>query len=185
MEKISLKDFLKLKKENLLGKIICFPTDTVYGVAAFVGDNKSKEKLYKMKKRNPNKPFAILCYNFAQIKSKVLKVSKKAKKLMRTYWPGALTIVLETSTSSLAFRVPDSKIALKILKKFGPLYTTSVNESGEEPINEISLIEEKYHNDIDYLITDKAIFSTVASTVVKVTNDKIELIRKGEIIIKD
>ena len=93
MEKIVLKDFLKLKKENLLGKIICFPTDTVYGVAASLEDSKSKERLYKMKNRNLDKPFAILCYNFAQIKSKDLKVSKKTKSLMKKYWPGALTIV--------------------------------------------------------------------------------------------
>ncbi|MDD3382189.1 MAG: L-threonylcarbamoyladenylate synthase [Bacilli bacterium] len=185
MEKIILKEFLKLKKEDVLGKVICFPTDTVYGVAAFIDDEASKLKLYKMKNRSLDKPFAILIYKFAQVKSKVLRISKKTKKIMKAYWPGALTIILDTNTSPLGFRVPNSKIALKILKKFGPLYATSVNESGEKEINDISLITEKYSKDIDYLITDKTVFSSIASTVIKINNDKIEIIRQGGIIVNE
>ena len=89
------------------------------------------------------KPLAILAYSFDQIKEYIDIVNDKTFELVNKYWPGAVTFIFKKKESfkypldTIAFRVPNSKIALEILKEFGPLATTSVNLSGEEPINDI------------------------------------------------
>ena len=182
----NLNEFLKVKKEDLKGKVIVFPTDTVYGIGTGWLDFEGIEKIYELKKRDGRKPLAILAYSFDQIKEYIDIVNDKTFKLVNKYWPGAVTFIFKKKESfkypldTIAFRVPNSKIALEILKEFGPLATTSVNLSGEEPINDVDEIINKFNN-IDYIITDKEEFSSVSSTIVDLTTKDIKIIRQGEI----
>jgi L-threonylcarbamoyladenylate synthase len=130
MEKISLVEFLKFDKLDLKGKVFCFPTDTVYGVGCLFYDNIAIDKIYTMKKRSKDKPMANLCSSISQIESLNIPIPSKAKELMKTYWPGALTIKLQDKMQTISFRMPDSLIALSMIEKFFILPTTSVNESG-------------------------------------------------------
>ena len=192
MEKVSLQELLKLNRSDLYGKIICFPTDTVYGVGALVDDNKAISKIYKMKNRSDNKPLPILCSKLEQVDRYVI-ITKTAKTLMDKYWPGALTLILKKkdgslaniNESTLAFRMPNSDIALKILDHFSLLATTSVNTSGEKELNSVGEIEEKFSDYIDYLVTDAATFSSVASTIIDATASEIKILRQGNIHINE
>lgn len=192
MEKVSLQELLKLNRSDLYGKIICFPTDTVYGVGALVDDNKAISKIYKMKNRSDNKPLPILCSKLEQVDRYVI-ITKTAKTLMDKYWPGALTLILKKkdgsldniNESTLAFRMPNSDIALKILDHFSLLATTSVNTSGEKELNSVGEIEEKFSDYIDYLVTDAATFSSVASTIIDATGSEIKILRQGNIHINE
>ena len=76
MEKVTLKELLCLEKEDLKGKLICFPTDTVYGVAAIASDIEAVEKIYAMKKRSERKPLALLCSSIKQVEN-MLKILMK------------------------------------------------------------------------------------------------------------
>lgn len=181
MERVSLASFLKKEKEELKGKVFCFPTDTVYGLAALYGDEDGIGKIYKIKNRDPNKPLANLCSNLNQILALGIEISDEAQEMMEKYWPGPLTIILQKENEKISFRMPDSEIALKILDRFSLLTTTSVNESGEKELNDLDAIEEKFASTIDYLITDQAQLSKIPSTVVELDNGSIKIIRKGTI----
>ena len=67
MEKIKIKDLNSISKEQLKGKIIVFPTDTVYGVGALYNDVEGIEKIYEMKKRDYGKLLPVLCSSIDQI----------------------------------------------------------------------------------------------------------------------
>lgn len=183
MEKVSLEELLS---KDIKGKIICFPTDTVYGVGALIDDNDAIDKIYEMKKRDYSKPLAILTAS-KNIDKYVLDISQDANKLMDEYWPGSLTLIFKkshlisdkitSSLSTVAFRMPNSKIALKILEHFGPLATTSVNISGDKPINSLEDIENKFKDDIDYLVIDQEKVLGVPSKIIDVSSENIKIIR--------
>lgn len=179
MERIKLVDFLKLSKEHLNHKIICFPTDTVYGVGAMFSDKIAIDKIYQMKNRSYSKPLANLCASISQIEDLGIIIPTDALKLMKKYWPGALTIIIKHQDQKISFRMPNSNIALQILSKFGVFATTSVNESGEKELNSFEEINEKFGNFIDYFIDEKATLSKVPSTVVDVSDGSIKVLREG------
>ncbi|HNZ49953.1 MAG TPA: L-threonylcarbamoyladenylate synthase [Bacilli bacterium] len=181
MEKISLKDLLKLSKDDLQGKIICFPTDTVYGVGALYNDEVAIKKIYAMKKRDVGKPLVNLCSSIDQITDLGIVIDAQAQSLMNKHWPGALTIVLCHQEKTIAFRMPDSPIARALVDRFSLLATTSVNESKQAELNSLREIENQFFNDIDYLVTDAMSFSQIPSTVVKVCAGKISVLRQGQI----
>ncbi len=187
---ISLKEFLKIPKNNLKGKVIVFPTDTVYGIGAIYDDQQAIQKIYNLKERDAGKPLAILISDFNQVKDIVKIQNEKTNELIDKYWPGPLTLIFEKKDDfdypfkTIGFRIPNSKIALKILNHLGGLATTSVNYSGEKPINDIYEIEKTFKNEIDYIITDKETFSKTSSTVLDVTSKNIKVLREGTIKIQ-
>ena len=100
-------------------------------------------------------------------------------------WPGALTIIFESTDSdyphdTIAIRIPDSDIAIKILKHFGPMEVTSVNISGEKELNSVREIEEKFKDKIDYLVTDEVTLSKTPSTIISLTPE-FKVLRMGNI----
>lgn len=189
MERVTLNKLLQLKKEDLKGKLICFPTDTVYGVGAIATDVEACKKIYQMKQRSDKKPLPLLCSDIEQIKEYVEEIDEAVESLMRKYWPGALTIIFKKkenvgkhlSENTIAFRMPNSRIALSIINKFSPLATTSVNMSGEAEINNIDEIEEKFSDWIDYIVTDEAYLSNTPSTVMDATGIFPVILREGKI----
>ena len=186
-----IKDLNKLTKEDLIGKIICFPTDTVYGVGCILGDTKALNKIYELKNRDLSKPLAILVPNSESITPYIKECPIIAKEYMTKYWPGALTIIFNKKDnccdeftrglSTIGFRMPNSKIALTVLEKFGPLATTSVNISNNPPLNKLEDIVKYFGNKIDYIIEDKEIVSEVSSTIIDVSKETPIILRQGDI----
>ena len=78
---------------------------------------------------------------------------------------------------TVAFRMPNSQIALKILNTFGLMATTSVNISGEKELNSVEEILNEFDGMIDYIVTDKAVLQNVPSTIYDDTTEKV--LRKG------
>ncbi len=187
---ISLAEFLKIPKEELKGKVFVFPTDTVYGIGAIWDDEAAIKRIYDIKVRDNDKPLAILIANFAQVKDVVEINNEKTNELIANYWPGPLTLIFKKRADfrypfkTIGFRVPNSPVALEILNHLGPLATTSVNYSGERPINDIHEIAQLFDEKIDYLITDQTNFSKTASTVLDITSENIKVLRQGTIYIK-
>ena len=184
MEKIKLNNLLKISKEDLLGKIIIFPTDTVYGVGAIYQDQKGIEKIYEMKRRDYGKPLAVLCSDITQVEQ-IGELPNYAYKYTK-YWPGALTIICKKkdSTGTIALRIPNSNVARTILNHFGPMSTTSVNYSGERELNDIDEIYNTFKDKADYLIIDKQELSKVPSTIISCIKEEVEVIREGSIKIE-
>lgn len=191
MIKITVDELIKLPKEELSGKVIVFPTDTVYGIGAMANDVEAIKKIYCLKHRNQNKPLAFLAAKKEEILPFVVLAYHDTNKLME-YWPGALTLVfqkkahtlVEHKFSTIAFRIPDSKVASKILNHLGIMAVTSMNLSGEEPLNDLESIEQHFKNQIDYLVVDQEQFSKISSTVLDISTKEIKILRKGDLLEK-
>jgi len=192
--RISSREFCQIPKENLRGKVVVFPTDTVYGIGALLDDPDGIAKIYRIKHRDEQKPLAILVGEIEAIYPFVREIGPEAKRIMEEYWPGELTLIFEKASDlpgsltlnlpTIGFRMPDSEIALAILRRFGPLATTSINLSGQEPLNSIAEIEAQFGDQIDYLITDQVTLSKTSSTVIDVTKKPFRILRQGNIKIK-
>lgn len=187
-------DFLKLNKEDLKGKIVCFSTDTVFGVGALMNDVVAVKKIYALKHRDFNKPLAILASKVEDILPYIDSFPKEVRELMDKYWPGALTIIFNKNKNTenkvneefktVGFRIPASSIALDILEKFGPMATTSINLSGEAPLNDYKSIVDAFGDKIDYIIEDTEPSINVSSTVVDASTDNWKILREGSVKIK-
>lgn len=173
-------------------RLIIFPTDTVYGLGCGIFDKENIEKIYKLKKRPRTKPLACLCSNIKQIKSLAF-VSEDEEKLIEKFMPGALTLILKckkdiadsTGYATIGVRIPASQEARDILSLHGAMFTTSVNESEEIPLNDYSEIVKKYGGVVDKVYERHEKSSNVASTVVSIFDGKIKIIRQGEITLQD
>ena len=188
---MKINDLLEISKNDLIGKIVAFPTDTVYGVGALIDDLEGINKIYELKHRDPSKPLAILAPNIESILPYIDYPRLEVFDLMNKYWPGALTIIFKKNTqnkvvfneelSTIAFRIPASNTALNILKKYGPMATTSVNISGNAPINTYDEINEYFSDQIDYIIESDETLSCVSSTIIDATKYPYVVIRQGSI----
>lgn len=175
-----------------LNKLIIFPTDTVYGIGCSVYDKENIKKIYEIKHRPLNKPLAVLCYDLAQIEE-IAHINDGARRLIEKFLPGALTIILKSKDNikksmnldRVGVRIPNSKIALDILKEFGPMSTTSVNDSGKTPLNEYDEIYKKYNHLVDKIYKSDELSSNISSTVIMIEGNEVLLIREGEIKLSD
>jgi len=179
------------------GKVIAIPTDTVYGLAVDAKNFNAIENLYHLKKRDKNKPLAIFLKNIEQIK-KLFIVEEITKKLIEKYLPGKLTIVAkikdktdiklaknlnEIDDNFLGFRVVDSFFIKKLFNESDViLAVTSANISGNKVASSPSEII-KIFPEIELVISGD-ILENSASTVVKINNSQLEIIRNGAIEIE-
>ena len=140
-------------------ELIAFPTDTVYGLGAKVYDDLGQERIMELKNRDCSKRFAVLCANLSQIEE-LAYVDDDAKKIINTFMPGGLTLILKAKNKNIhnyaiddtvAVRIPKHPIAIKLLLENGPLATTSVNLSGEKPMNNYEEINKVFKGKIDYI----------------------------------
>lgn len=173
-------------------KIIIIPTDTVYGIGTGIDNFEGLKKIYEIKKRPFDKQIPILFSNFNHLKE-VIDISPKLVELGSMYWPGALTIICnttedyqnQTKEKTLAIRMPANIELLELLEQVGPLRVTSLNNSGEKPLELIDEIKDKYQLIVDQIYEfNNSNLSNVSSTIVDITKDDINIIRQGELIIK-
>jgi L-threonylcarbamoyladenylate synthase len=182
---ISLKELLK---KDLWGKVIVFETDTVYGIGCLVDDLKSVQRIYEIKNREFHKPMAILCANTDQVK-KLIHHFEQIEPYAQKYWPGALTLICQKRDSvddlitaggkTVGIRIPDNPIAQAILTHFGPMVTTSLNQSHEPAILKYqeALTYEKI---VDFVVEGKDL-SQLSSTVFD--PEKGLTLRQGTIVV--
>ena len=174
------------------GRVIIFPTDTVYGIGCDIFDIEGIEKIYRIKNRPKEKPLACLCYDINQIES-IAEVSLNAKKLIKAFLPGGLTLILKSKKEvedkigykTIGVRIPNHEIALNILKENGPMLTTSVNESGAVPLNEYDDIVKIYSGLVDKIYPNNRDSLNLPSTVVLVNDNDVKVLREGPIKLEE
>lgn len=199
MKIINEKDFAAVDiAADLLkaGKIISFPTDTVYGFAVDASNKEAVTNLYQLKNRDQKKPIAIFVKDIASAK-KIFSFSKKAEEIAEKFLPGALTLVLPIKCGTslelasnlnnnhdgfLGFRIVNTDFIKKLFEKFdGIIAVTSANLSGEKEAHNVQEIVEKFL-ELDLLV-DGEIPSKIPSTVAKIIEDKITILRQGSIFL--
>jgi tRNA threonylcarbamoyl adenosine modification protein (Sua5/YciO/YrdC/YwlC family) len=110
------------------GELVVVPTETVYGIACAP---EYLKKLYAAKERDRGKPIARLAASLEQVEALGAKFGKQGRALAEKYWPGPLTLVLDTPDGPTGFRVPAHEVPLALARVFGkPIALTSANKSG-------------------------------------------------------
>jgi L-threonylcarbamoyladenylate synthase len=87
------------------GRIVAFPTDTVYGLGVDIFNEEAVKEVYRVKRRAVDKPTSIMISEEEWLRDLVAEVSEPARALMRAFWPGALTIVFPVSKSGRISRM--------------------------------------------------------------------------------
>ena len=170
------------------GGVIAYPTDTIYGLGCDMYNKKAIQRIYQIKKRDPQKPFSFICSDLKNI-SLYAQVTNQAYKIMRRYLPGPYTFILlgtklvpkimTTKRKTVGIRVPDNNICLSLVKTLGnPIISTSVGFSGREVLSDPSLIEDTFGSQIDLTI-DGGLLANQPSTIISLIDDEIEVIREG------
>lgn len=179
----------QLKKVGTVGVI---PTDTVYGLAARAADEKAVERLYKLKHRL-NKPGTIIAANLQQLEE--LGFKHRYLAAVEQFWPGAVSIVIPVSDPNLnylhqgmqglAVRIPALHELRDLLKATGPLLTSSANLPSEPPATNIQQAKSYFANLVDFYIDGGDLSARQPSTIIRIVDDAIEVIRPGAVSIDD
>ena len=182
------KDILK-KAESALekGEIICYPTDTIYGLGADITNINAVKKIFNIKNRPINLPLSVAVSDINSLE-KIAFINEKSRILINSFLPGQLCILLKKKktvpdivTSNLekvAVRIPDNKTALELIRNFGPITCTSANIHGEKTPDEIKYIRNIFKDSVSLYI-DEGILSSKPSTIVDATSKNLKIIRKG------
>ncbi len=194
-----IKLYLDIAVDNIIeGKVIAFPTDSVYGIG---GDPQNLEvinRIYDIKFRDRAKGLLLLVSDFEEAK-KIAEFNLTEKKLADKYWPGQLSLILKRKEpniippevtafqNTIGLRVPENKIILSILKLlkergyFGGIIGTSANYSGEPPSLSGEEVIKKILSPIDLIIDGGKSKSKLATTIIDCTAEKIRFLRIGKI----
>ena len=191
--------FLETAVEWIMeGKLIGFPTNSVYGLGGDPLNLSLVEKIYKIKFRERSKGFLLLVSDFEEA-SKITEFNSIAKKLAEHFWPGQLTLILKRKEpnviplevtalqDTIGLRVPENKVILKILEilkqkgRFGGIIGTSENYSGEPPSINGAEVSKKFLGTIDYILDSGKSQSQIPTTIVDCTSDELHFLRIGKI----
>jgi len=173
------------------GKVIIFPTDTLFGLAANASDENAVKRIYQLKKRPLSKglPVMIPAKEFIHIIADDLK--DYALSLIEKYWPGPLTIVVRKkplildfvtgNSPNVAIRIPHHPLDLDILSAFGgTLAVTSANVSGHSGADDFTAVSTLFKDKVDLILPGELTHRT-PSTVVDCTGTTPVILRPGAI----
>ena len=174
------------------GDVIVFPTETVYGLGADALNPAAVEKVFHLKGRNPDIPIPIIVADQAMLKNLVGEIPPIARKLMEQFWPGPLTLVLPAApgtpkqllnrTGGVGIRISSEPIATQLAQELGcPLTATSANPSGRPAAVTIEQAQNYFAGEIEIFLDRGKLPSQIGSSVVEVIDERIKIIREGEI----
>jgi tRNA threonylcarbamoyl adenosine modification protein (Sua5/YciO/YrdC/YwlC family) len=170
------------------GGILCYPTDTVYGLGASIKNKRAIEQISKIKRIANNKLLSFICKDLKDI-SYYAHVSNQAYKIMRRCLPGPFTFILPATSETpkllsqkrrtVGIRIPDSKLCHLLVDQLEtPILSTSVPAGPDELLNDPFEIERRIGDKID-LILNGGILVSEPSTVVDLTDYEPVIIREG------
>jgi L-threonylcarbamoyladenylate synthase len=176
------------------GAVGVMPTDTVYGIVASAKRDDAVERIYELKERDSSKPFVILISSIHDLGIFRVPLSKTAHKILAKIWPAEISVILPCKQKrfyylhrghkSLAFRMPNNHKLLDLLKKTGPLASSSANLSGHPTSKNISQAKEYFGRQIDFYVSGGEL-DNPPSTLVEIKGRKIIVKRQGSVKIEE
>ena len=174
------------------GSVGIIPTDTVYGLVASAHNQDAVKRLYDLKGRE-GKPGTIIAASIDDLAK--LGIKARYLKAVADYWPGAISIVipaadpsleyLHEGVGSLAVRLPADGPVAKLLEQTGPLLTSSANHPGETVANTIQESKKYFGDSIDFYVDGGDLDGREPSTIIRVVDDAIEVLRQGAVRIEN
>jgi len=172
------------------GEIAVIPTDTVYGVVARASDPAAVQRLYELKHRE-KKPGTLVAANIDQLVE--LGIKRRYLTAVEEFWPGAVSVItycgpeltyLHQGVGSVAVRIPDDARLRAVLEETGPLITSSANQPGDSPATTIEEARVYFGDQVPWY-EDGGIVNRAPSTVIRIIDDAIEVVRRGAVAIPD
>lgn len=189
------------------GGLVIFPTETVYGLGAGAFNARAVAKIFKAKGRPENKPLIVHVAKKSSMDMLARAVPAVARRLMRKFWPGPLTLVfrakrrlpisvtgqvmatsklpsLEVRSSrsyTVAIRMPDHAVARALILAAGPIAAPSANFSGATPPRSITEIPKALLERVDLILDAGPTTVKIPSTVLDLTTPIPTILRQGAI----
>ncbi len=178
------------------GNLVLFPTETVYGIGANALDEKAVKKIYEAKGRASDNPLIAHISNLEMLKKLVTEIGEREKKLIEKFWPGPLTIIFNKSNivpniitaglETVAIRMPSNEIAKRLIEYSGvPIAAPSANISGKPSGTIVEDILEELDGKVEYIIDGGMVDIGLESTVIRVIDGKVHILRPGKITKED
>ena len=188
---LKISDLLEMIDTLNRGGCAIMPTDTGYLMACDATNDVAIQNVFTIKKRRNSNPIHV-CVGSVNQAYKVGKFSIKAERLLDTYCPGAISIIvpkqewvsdlLIANTGNIGIRIPNEPCIMQICNELNkPITATSVNLAEQPPLSDFSEILNLFGKDVDYLVQSNKDVFLDSSTVVRIVNDTIEILRKGPI----
>ena len=170
-------------KALLSGKIVAFPTETVYGLGVRADNNTAIDNLYRLKQRSRDKQLAIMIATPEEVAKYVKHIPPIADKLISSFWPGPLTIILELdNNSTVGLRNPANRVIRDLINEVAkPIASTSANISGMPPAKNAQQVITSFSDKIDVVLDGGPAEAGKPSTIVKIWDDTYKIIRHGVI----
>ncbi len=171
------------------GGIIAYPTDTHYGIGCDLFNIRSIRRLYAMKHLDNKRALSIICRDLKDISTYAV-LSDFSFDIVKWYLPGPFTFVLKakkiipkllmTERKEVGVRIPAHPVPVAITHLAErPIINTSARIAGEEVITDPRLIEKAFGGGVS-LVIDGGILISEPSTVVRLVDDEVELLREGK-----
>ncbi|MEU1985520.1 L-threonylcarbamoyladenylate synthase [Nocardia sp. NPDC019395] len=173
------------------GRLVVVPTDTVYGLAADAFDSAAVASLLAAKGRGRDMPVPVLVGSWNTIDGLVFSVRPQARDLIRAFWPGGLSIVVQQAPSlawdlgdargTVMLRMPLHPVALELLQEVGPLAVSSANVSGRPAAGNVAEAREQLGSVVGTYLDGGPAQHATASTIVDLTGDQPRILRAGAV----
>ena len=178
------------------GGVVAFPTETYYGLAADPFNKEAISRLFALKRRPPDKPVLTLIGDQAQLPLLTGSVPELYLPLIRTFWPGPLTLVfaavsavpviLTGYTGTVGIRISSHPVARQLVVAAGqPLTATSANFSGQPAAITAQEVVDQLGPDVDFVIDGGATPGGKGSTIVALEEGRVTLLRAGVITFEE
>lgn len=189
--KIDIEEFTDVINTLKNNGVVIFPTETVYGIGGNALSCEVIDRVYEIKERPREKAINILVKDINDIEKYTLITSELERKIINKYMPGAITIILKkkdnkfsgfTYSDTIGIRIPNNDIILRILNEIDfPLIASSANISGRPSGVDTGQLKEDFLDKVDIIIDGGNPELSISSTIVKVVDEKIEIIRQGSL----
>lgn len=172
------------------GHLIVYPTETVYGIGADVFNQVAIKKLYVAKNRPFDMPLSVAVCDKSMVEQ-IAIMSRPVEKLIDAFLPGPLTIITDknpnisdmvTSMSQkVGIRIPDDPVALELIKRTGPIISTSANLHSHPDATTVDDAVKDFGDSVTTYLDVGPTGTGRPSTIVWISDNKVEIIRQGDI----
>lgn len=184
-ENDALEHILRLLNTPGASPVFLLPTETVYGLVCAWDDEVARDKIYRMKRRPPEKHLAAFIHDIASLENIVKNIPENARCFAENFCPGPITLIIPDDTgNTFGFRIPDHPFILELLRVYGkPLASTSANLSGSPAALSVAEAMDSLAFKPEIAFDDGIIPSTSkASTVVLINADNSwKILREGPV----
>jgi L-threonylcarbamoyladenylate synthase len=173
------------------GAVGVLPTDTVYGLVCSARNREALDRLFIVKPREA-KPGTVIAASVEQLVE--LGLHKRYLTAVAQYWPAPLSVVIpcgqeldhvHRGLNSIAVRIPADEALNRLLIETGPLMTTSANMPGEATAQTIAEAKQYFGDAVDFYVDGGDLSNRPPSTIIRVVDDAIEILRAGAVTIDE